>query len=256
MTLGHGPSTTTDGLLYCMDFLNPRCYPGSGTTFTNLGSVSTTTTIYNSTYYSISNGLVQFTRSTTATKDGSVLRSSAALTGTALAASSFLYNDHTWEVTFRIDDAAPGNYDATEGGSVLSVYNGYHSGYIYTSTDLSYYVWTAGPTILQVCSWTVGAGKQISPGQWYTVATVKSGSTWIPYLNGANVGNGSTNAISNPGVITDYINFGASQLLAAGLGTYMYYAKNTISGSRMYNRALSEKEIANNFNSTRGRFGI
>ena len=149
-----------------------------------------------------------------------------------------------------------GNYDGTEAWSILSVYTGYHSGFYYTSSLLAYYVWTTGPAAVLACQWSIGANGQIVPGQWYTAAAVKSGSTWTPHLNGANIGTGSTNAISNPGVVADYLNFGAAQLLAAGAGNYVYYAKNTISGSRMYNRALSATEISNNFNATRGRFGI
>ena len=49
---------------------------------------------------------------------------------------TFLYNDHTWEVWFRINDITAGNYDGTEGYSILAAYKGYHSGFMYNSNTL------------------------------------------------------------------------------------------------------------------------
>ena len=128
---------------------------------------------------------------------------------------------------------------------------------MYTSTSLIYALWTPGPTFSTLASWTVGTtGSQINQGQWYVIAVTKSGNIWTPYVNGVQLGTGTTTSVTSIGVINNYINFGAAFQASAGTGNYLYYAKNTFAGTKMYNRALSASEIAQNFNAHRGRYGI
>ena len=213
----------------------------------------------NAIYINTTNSFMQFTRATTAPKDGG-----GATVGTsgALTVTNFLYNDHTWEIWFRIDDRTPGNSiwtaDATEGVSALSVYQGYHAGFTYSSTVMIYTIWNgvaSGPTC---ASWTVGAsGAQINQDSWYQMVVTRSGNVFTPYINGAPLGTGSTTVTSATGIGTsNNLWFGKAANVAAGAGAYLIYSRNSVANMKMYNRALSAEEINSNFQALRGRFGI
>jgi hypothetical protein len=58
------------------------------------------------------------------------------------------------------------------------------------------------------------------------------------------------------GAGTPNINSNGLVLSRAGRNTNLYYGKPIISNFRIYNRALSANEVLQNFNATRGRFGI
>lgn len=208
-------------------------------------------------YAALTDSTVTFTRTASAPKHGGL----AYTTGTgSLTSGSFLYNDHTWEVWFRIDDVNPGGYgDATEARSCLLEYRGYHAGFEYNATNLFYSIWdSSGPTIKTCCSWTLGAsGSQINQGSWYQLVVTRSGNIFTPYVNGVGLGTGSTQTFTSAysGTSND-LHIGATANVAAGASSYVYYGKNTIANMKMYNRALSAAEVSQNFNALRGRFGL
>lgn len=181
----------------------------------------------------------------------------ASTVGTGLlTATNFLYNDHTWEVWFRINDRNPEG-TTNEGLSGLANYQGYHSGFQYSTSTMFYYLWN-GITSVNPCNWSIGtSGTQIVQGQWYQIAVTRNGNSFTPYLNGQVSGSVGTFATTsgNPG-ITDNIRLGAVQKLNPGEGNYLYYSKVSISNMKMYNRALTAIEIKQNFDALRGRFNI
>lgn len=212
--------------------------------------------LYHPTYYNFANNSIQFTRTSSAPKWGGVGLFSST-TGN-LTCPNFLYNDHTWEIWFKIDDRTPGNYDITEGTNVLSVFNGYHAGFLYNSSTMLYNIWSTGPTEYNCASWTLGtSGSQINQGSWYQIACVNRGGTFTPYLNGVQTGTGYNRTLNYvSGVTQNNIYIGAAANVSANNGSYVYYGKNTISNMKMYNRALSDLEISQNFNALRGRYGL
>lgn len=198
----------------------------------------------------------------------SVTQSSIAMTGAykiggnmavtasgALASNTYLYNDHTTEVWARINDRNPANYDGYEGESVLAVYAGYHSMFLYQSTFLYYAIWdNTGPTFKATTGLTLGtSGTDIIQGQWFQVVVTKSGTTFKTYLNGT---------LRKTDTITSTAFSGVSNNLRLGgafdgnTGTFYYYTKNNIGCLKMYNTALTADEIQQNFNALRGRYGI
>ena len=213
----------------------------------------------NAYYINTTSSYMQFTRAIAAPKDGG-----GATVGTsgALTATNFLYNDHTWEIWFRIDDRTPGNTiwtaDTFEGNSALSVYQGYHAGFTYSSTVMYYIIWN-GLSLAPTCaSWTVGAsGAQINQGSWCQMVVTRSGDVFTPYINGAPLGTGSTTVTSATGIGTsNNLWLGKTANVAAGAGAFVYYSRNSVANMKMYNRVLSASEVAQNFQALRGRFGI
>jgi hypothetical protein len=218
-------------------------------------------TLSNTAYYNFnSNGTFTFTRSTAPNlKDGGGLFDSTARN---ITAASFIYNDHTWEVWFKIDDINPGGYDVTEGFSVISVFTGYHQGFNYSSSLMVYSVWDydgVTATGYNPCSWTVGtSGAQINQGNWYQIVVTNSNRTFTPYLNGVQLGTGSTvpNLRYNAGFNGSTIGIGKAYTAAAGVSSYLGYSRSTFGGMKMYNRTLTAEEIRQNFNASRGRYGL
>lgn len=211
--------------------------------------------LYKPNYYTFNDDSIQFTRSASTPKDGG--RMFSTMTG-SLTAANFLYNNHTWEIWFKINDRTTGAYDVNEGASALSVYSGYHAGFYYGSTYLRYAIWNGVASEVSCVTWTLGAsGSQINEGSWYQIVVVNSGGTFIPYVNGAPLGTGSTPTISATGIGTgNNLFLGAAYNAVAGASSYNFYSKNTISNMKMYNRALSASEVSQNFNALRGRFSI
>ena len=123
---------------------------------------------------------------------------------------------------------------------------------------MSYVVWNGISTGPTCASWTVGtSGAQINQGSWYQIVVTRSSNLFTPYINGAPLGTSTTTVTSSAGIGTgNTVWLGKSQNLAAGAGSYLGYARNSVSNMKMYNRALSASEISQNFNALRGRFGI
>lgn len=180
-----------------------------------------------------------------------------------LSVQNFIYNNHTWEIWFRINDISAGNYDGTEAFSNISVYQGYHQGFMYDSSSLLYYVWNnsnpASPTAYSACTWTVGKTNQnIVEGRWYQVVVTNNNGTFTPYVNGEPLGTGSiiSTLLWNNLYTDGKLWLGKAADLNPSIGSYIYYSKVNVSNMKMYNRALNPLEIKQNFNSLRGRFGI
>jgi hypothetical protein len=262
MSVYSGPNPTDSGLVLSLDVGNFKNYPNTGITLTD--SISGTIfTINNSSYIrNTGNGVIQITRANTANnfKAGGGIHNTAA-TG-VLTVPNFLYNNHTWEVWFKLDSTFAGNNGAnsnTEGYNALVVYDGYHAGYMFTSSDMIYMIWNAVSSGNTCASWTVGtSGAQINGNTWYQIAVTRTGNTFTPYLNGAQTGTGSTQAnLTSSGIGTNNrINIGKAYVATDNTSVYVYYSNTSFSNMKMYNRALSSTEIQQNFNALRGRFGI
>lgn len=213
----------------------------------------------NAYYINTTSSYMQFTRSAAAPKDGG-----GATVGTSgnLAVANFLYNDHTWEVWFRIDNIQPGyssyGNDVEEQYSGLANYQGYHAGFQYTASVMYYYIWNGVSTLPTCAYWTVGtSGAQINQGSWYQIVVTRLGNVFTPYINGVPLGTGSTTVTSATGIgTTNNLWIGKVTNQAAGAGDYVYYSFSTVANMKMYNRALAPSEIAQNFQALRGRFGI
>lgn len=209
---------------------------------------------YHNQYTSFDDKSVTFTRSASTPKLGSTMR---LVTTGALLPTTFLYANYTWEIWFKINDINPGAYDATENASSLMQFRGYHAGWFYNATTLIHYTWYSTTATTNLATWTLGtSGSQINQGTWYQAVVVKNGSVTTPYVNGVQLGTGST---VTPVVQSIY----NTELYIGGMGNttvrnenYMYYPKCSISNAKMYNRALSAAEVLQNFNALRGRFGI
>jgi hypothetical protein len=222
MAVGYNPSIVSDGLVFFLDPANTRSYSGSGlTTYGLVGGIGGT--LVNGTgFTSSNNGCFVFDGS----NDFIDVPSITFISGDFTVATWF-YTTATTDVHFkRLVDL---NYATGFWLGRQTNTNNWGGGIIESNPPYGIYL-------------------PFTNGQWHYLVSIRSGSTHILY------GDGISNTISNT-VSTG--NLSASSLLIAkqpeGGGTHF---NGNISQVQIYNRALTQQEILQNFNATRFRYGI
>jgi hypothetical protein len=207
-----GPEISSDGLVLSLDAGNPKSYPGSGTTWTDLSGNGNNGTLTNGpTYDSANYGSIVF--------DG--VDDIVTTTNVFTTLEMWIY-----------DTRSSGNRDI-----LVYNWNGTFGTNSYTFTGTSFETNRNG-SFGRVFS---GVG-QPPLNQWYRFCYRKNGDLYINQTK--YTGSGSDHDY------TTGMAFGATR------GDVSNRLNGRISNIRLYNRTLSEEEISQNFNATRGRFGI
>ena len=228
MSLSHGPSVVTQGLVLALDAADRNSYPGSGTTWTDLSGLGNTGTLINGvTYDSVDGG-------GSLSLDASNDYISCGTTG--VAASTF--SSETWIKKkgdnghfFVIDnlDQPELRLTFTSTGLLIQYYD---NGAYFTNTTYSF---------------------TFSTSSWYQIVTTVQNGSQNYYVNGSLIlsssgtYDGSSNTNAGEHTLGTYNRPGAG---------YNGYANVKYAIHRIYNRALSAAEVSQNFNALRGRFGI
>ncbi len=231
MGLGHSPSIVTSGLLVCLDAANIKSYPGSGNY-----------------WWDVSN-----------TKMGFDIYGSPSLTTLGGAT--------TWRL------ASDGQYFQANGVSVSSIFNGSNltlEAVIYPQTDI-----TVGDraTIIQssagfgfYCSLNKSNRKlsnywySKSPEGYFESGAAISNNTWNHVVSVWNSADGKIYQYLNNVKTSDNTsgtsgNINSTQIIIGRESSSRQFSGG-IALVRMYNIALSDSQITQNFNATRGRFGL
>jgi hypothetical protein len=225
MSLTHGPSIVTNGLVLCVDAGNPRSYSGSGTTWNDAISSGFKFTLINGPTYSSSNlGFFNF--------DGS---NDIATAGYNSALDTQTPTVEVWVKT----NATTQNGFWFEKGSVNSQYALFQEGGVIQ--------WRLG----SLGDLSTTTATYMNTTNWYqVVGTFRSGSR-ILYINGVQVNsNATTGTLSTNGNGMSIGAYGGTS------GSNAYYYNGSLSICRVYNRVLSPAEVLQNFNAQRGRYGI
>jgi hypothetical protein len=226
MALAHSPSIVTNGLVLCVDAGNPRSYPGSGTSWRDAISSGFNFTLINSPTYSSSNlGFFTF--------DG-VNDIATSGYNTALDTQT-----PTVEVWVRTNATNQGGF-WFEKGSVNSQYALFQEG-----TQIQ---WRMGP-LGDCISYPTASAMTVNV--WYQVVATRTAGSQFLYINGVSVASGTqTGTLSTS---TSGMSIGA---YGGNSGNNGYFYNGALSICRVYNRVLSAAEVLQNFNATRGRYGI
>lgn len=228
MGLTHSAGIVTDGLVLCLDAGNLRSYPGTGTVWSDISKNGNDGTLTNGpTYSSLNGGNIVF--------DGSndyVVTPSTTFTAN---------NDFVYEVVIKSDSTyqqgkgilANKTYWNTGHGAAISHISNPQTIYGYVTTNISHYDInsTVGPTY-----------------GWTHVVMRRNNNDLRFFINGQQ--KGTTRTIA--GTITGESDKFWIGSVVDGLSSWL----GNISVVRVYNRALTQREIEQNFNSLRGRFGI
>ena len=238
MTIGYGPRVVTDGLVLALDAADRNSYPGIGITVYNLVSSTTypSVSLFGDTSYgSISNGVVNISGASNNTSSGVILRGLGSLGDT-------INNDFTtigwlYRTSNGSDEVMSYRESALRCSFVVD-----NSAMTFNQRE------TSSPFTTQSTSVSVTSNLNT----WYCYALSKSGNSWSFYRNGSLIG-------ANSFTMTETISSGGAYAIG-----YAYtdddYLSNGMDGSvgpiMHYTRALTASEVQQNFNALRGRFGI
>ena len=225
-----GPDIVDNGLVLALDAGNSKSYPGTGSTWTDLSGRAGIGTLTNGpTFSSANGGSIVF--------DGSndfVLTSSVATYG----------NNTTWEAWIYCT-ANVSEYNMFMGRYLP--YFGFYTGNRFIFSNL------IGGIQCTITTPTTN----LTLNTWYhaTFTTSYDGAntTMIIYTNGIQTASGvfagTQGNYSNPFMIGD------GNDTTNGTSSWLPF-QGRVSNIKIYNRALTAGEIAQNFNATRSRFGV
>lgn len=230
MTIEAGPNIVTDGLVLHLDAANTKSYPGSGTTWTDVSGTGNNGTLTASpTFNSANNGSFSFNGSTQYVVMGDKFNTASGTIACWITVDNNITSSNAlnyricgkttdYEFRFFSSGSDPGISNGSLGADLGA------SRSIYSNKR----DWTANQWYYVVLTWNQTAG------------------TSSIYIDGIlDVTGTSTNMT---GQITDSFDIGRS-------GTRGYLA-GKISLFKIYNTVLTEAQVEQNFNATRGRYGI
>lgn len=232
--LAHSPKIVTDGLVLCLDAGNPKSYPGSGTTWSDLSGNGNNGTLTNGPTYSSSNGgSLSF--------DGSNDYSQLSDT---LAPSTGPFSCFFWYQIIGTSGRG-GLFERRN----IPPYNGWSLGQGGTSN------WAC-----RVSDGTNYRNYQFSypsTNTWYYDGFTWDGSgTLNPYRNGSVDTGGTATSSGTVGNIDTSGTRYAMAIASRRDASNSSYLPCKVSYTHVYNRALTASEIQQNFNALRGRFSI
>ena len=222
MGIAYNPRTITDGLVLCLDAANPKSYPGSGTTWTNLSGSGNNGTLTNGPTYSSANG-------------GSIVFDGVNDYVSISNASSLQVDNFTLEAwVYPINNSESGHIIRKEGSYILSHY------------------WSAGSKmgvwVQRTGGWeSTHADITVPLNQWAHIVGTYDNSNVRIYYNANQVASTSKSGAIRVTTNSVLVNGAVSNSLPQNYNSSIV---------KIYNRALSAAEVSQNYNALRGRFGI
>jgi hypothetical protein len=216
MALAHSPQIVKTGLVLYLDPANVKSYPGTGTTFFDLSKTTNATLVDGAT---ISNSKI-------------ILNGTDGYINTNQDFN--LANSITYEFVLKVNTVT--------GNKVLfGKYNG-SAPDMWIGVSLSNQYLFAG-------FYAVSSTFPITDGQLrhYTITYSNSTGLAVLYINGENHFSAVPGAKTNPG----------GNLMIGKFGVFSsFYFPGELGFVRIYNTALTQAQVKQNFNAMRGRYGI
>jgi len=243
MSASSGPDIIEDGLVLCLDAGNRASYPGSGTTWTDLSNRGNSGTLTNGpTFNSEVGGSIVFNGTNNYVTMGTVYNPGT--TGN-ITLDTWVY--FTGPFSTYTSEPPTTNLAGVIGQGYFGGFNGYGIGFgVATGNIFSVNFQTrVGGTIIN-CSTT-----SLSTNAWFNIVGVLDRTvtnlSYI-YLNGI-----LASTISCASLVGQNLNPSASEF-RIGANTYPFYCGCRVASGKLYNRALTQAEVLQNYNATKGRF--
>jgi|SRR6056300_1217139 hypothetical protein len=238
MAFRYSPKVVTDGLIFAVDAANKKSYPGSGTTITDIGGRENTGTLTNGPTFNSGNaGTIVFDD----TNDYITFGNTSTL--------NFEWNDpHSIEVWLKRSNSG-GSYIVGKNES-----SGNYRGTEFTfsgDNKVFYIIRNTNSTSNRIYSITTGT---YNDGLWHQFVVTYDGSGTAGGI-GIYVDTVSDVNVVNTGNITGGITSTAKAVIGARNGVANYFGGN-IAIVKYYNKVLTSAEILQNYNATKGRFGL
>lgn len=233
MALSHSPSIATNGLVLNLDAANPRSYPRAGTNWFDVSGNGNHGVLTNGPTYNPANGgAINFDG-----VDDLVSANAPPVT--------YPFTMAAW-----IQQPVPQNVYIAQLGNDANRNDRFLHGFVFDGST-----WKANARIFvggtQLLSFELGnfGGAGAFPTRYmHQVVVWRSTSNREIYVNGISVGVNTTNIASIP-VFTKYY-IGAHPVLESRV------VNGNIANASIYNRALTQQEVLQNYNALRGRFGV
>ncbi len=234
MGLAHSPRIVTNGLVLCLDAGNTKSYPGSGTAWTELTKRGSSGTLTNGPTFSSAN------------KGSIVFDGTNDYVNIPDMSTSFGGSGGTFLVWLR-RNGNQNNYSGVFWSRVGALYHGicFMDSSVGNVNQLQY-AWNGLKS-------RVNLPDLIVPDNTWVMAVVRGYGTWGGDITLYKPGSNFTyyNGVNHGGSI----NLSDLKLGAEGLIAGRYY-KGNIGVAMLYDRAITDAEMQQNFNALRGRFGI
>lgn len=219
MAVFSGAEIVDSGLVLHLDAANSKSYSGSGTTWYDLSGNNRSGTLFNGTSYNNSNnGNIVFD----GVDDYVIVDNWGILTGNA---------SYTYDLFFIKRNDTNSNWISYGTGSTSSM------------NQVGVYNGTIGA--LNYSNDTTISASLVSSNEWHSISVTHNGTTTTVFIDGEQVAQKNTT-----------YTFGSSNLNIGRAAITGYHASISLSAVKIYNRALSVAELKQNFEATRGRYGI
>jgi hypothetical protein len=226
MSVDSGPNIVDNGLVLNIDAGNPRSYSGSGTTWNDATTSGFNYTLTNSpTYTSGTSGFFTF--------DG-VNEYATASNNTALDTQT-----PTVEVWVKTNATTQAGF-WFEKGTVNTQYALFQEGAVIQ--------WRQHFSGVGITNLSTTTATYMNTSNWYQVVGTFTTGSRILYINGVQV-----NSDTYSGTIST--NTGGQWIGVYG-NAVDYFYNGSLSICRVYNRVLTAAEVLQNFNASRGRYGV
>jgi hypothetical protein len=236
MSCHAGPDTVESGLVLSLDAGNIKSYPGSGTTWIDLSENKTTGTLTGGPTFSIANGkTIVFDASNDYVEFGNPSSLNFATGDFTVEVWATRYSNAT--TNLRVFSKGAGADALSEAGFCLF---GSDTTLVFTINH------SAGTPRVEP------AGIPITVGVPFCITCVLERSTTVrTFKNGVFNSSIAAPAGSVTGAATFVVGCNGT-----AAGTRNVFWSGEISNIKIYNRALTNTEVSQNFNALRGRFGL
>jgi len=238
MSLSHSPNIVRDGLVLCLDAANSKSYPGTGTTWFDIGGNGFNTSGWTGiTFDTISGGALRFNGSSDPMEQTNFYNPSSSnpIFIGSLPSSTINWNgDSTYEAWVR-----PIVLGSTNTGYIFAD-NNYNEGILGINSSNIRAYWGASASLTTSFSPTINT--------WYQIIMTHKRQTNSTYLlslivNSVLISSGTNDTVD--------VNYGPDNRLSIG-----HLFNGFISNVKIYNKVLSSNEIKQNFNALRGRYEL
>ena len=230
MAFHHSPRIVSDGLVFAIDIANEKCYPGSGTSLTDIKGV-TTVTLANATIGTGNLGFIDF--------DGS--GDSANLAVGINMSSTF-----SWSCFIKMGSISNGGYgyfnqmnNGTSGDYGFAVSEGGNAGGVLNPGQMYWYGSNTGGQAIKISDHALQAG--VWTNVCCTIDNGASSGTIKTYING----------VLNRTITSQQAH---TYLQKLGWNNGSHYLEGDIAAYLHYNRTLSDLEVLQNYNTLKGRY--
>lgn len=228
MSAAAGPDIIENGLVLCLDAANRQSYAGSGTTWRDLAGSNNGTLTNGPTFNSANGGSIVFDGTNDYCVGGD---------------TSFVNNFYSLGIWFK-NTGVPSTNDAA-GGQLFVQSTNYDLGIGMLHSWANQRLLFGG----NINNYLTSSDNSVLNNIVHYGVGVYDGSTQKIYLNGNLIA--QRNFSTAPVVISP-----AFQIGRWGFGGFQRYYNGIIYNIGFYNRALTPTEILQNYNATKGRFGL